>query len=256
MRQVQQIMGMPITIDIPSDNKPEIFIKVFDRFRQIDEKFSTYKPDSEVCKFRNTLAGATPENTPVKRQITPVISGVALEKGWSQELRGVIAACEEAEKWTNGYFSAWHSGSFDPLGYVKGWAIAEAGKVIEKQGYKTYCVSAGGDILARSDSDKIWHIGIQDPLDKSKILNLLSISNGAVATSGSYERGAHIINPKTGRPADGFLSVTVSGPDIIKADILATAVFAMGRVKGTEFMKSQKDYEAIIISRRSRGSSR
>jgi thiamine biosynthesis lipoprotein len=102
--------------------------------------------------------------------------------------------------------------------------------------------------LARSGGSKQWHIGIQDPRDKTKILNKLSIGSGAVATSGSYERGAHIINPKTGQPADELLSVSVIGPDIIKADVLATAAFAMG-ARGLDFIRLQDGYEALVINK-------
>ena len=232
MRRVQQIMGLPITIDIPSYQPSQVFDWAFARLRQIDKKFSTNSPDSEVSRYiRNEIHD---------QQLSP-------------ELQQVIKACRSAEKQTDGFFSVWASGVFDPSGYVKGWAIQQTGEIIEKQGYKTYCVSAGGDILARSDTDKVWQIGIQDPTDKTKILNKLSISNGAVATSGNYERGTHIINPKTRQPADELLSVTITGPDIIRADVLATAVFAMGAA-GPDFMKAQSGYHAIVIPR-SRGSS-
>jgi FAD:protein FMN transferase len=227
MRQVQQIMGMPITIDIPSCDTAQTFDWAFARLRQIDEKFSTYKQDSEVSKY---------------------IRGEIDEHGASKELKKIIRACRAAQKKTDGFFSAWASGTFDPSGYVKGWAIAEAGEIIKKSGYQTYCIGAGGDILASSDGDKIWSIGIQDPTDKNKILNKLSISNGAVATSGNYERGAHIINPKTHKPADELLSVTITGPDIIQADVLATACFAMGP-QSLEFMKSQPNYGILVVDK-------
>ena len=233
MRQVRQIMGMPITVDIPKCTETKVFEAVFTRFHEADARFSTYKKNSEVAKYRD---------------------GKISEINLSRELKFVIAECQAAQQWTNGYFSVWASGVFDPSGFVKGWAIAEAGKIIEDHGYHTYCISAGGDILAKSNSDKTWQIGIQDPLNEGKILNKLSISNGAVATSGNYERGTHIINPKTGRTADELLSVTIAGPDIIKADILATACFAMGG-KAIDFMKKQQDYQAIIIPR-SPGNSR
>lgn len=226
MRQVQQIMGMPISIDIQDCQDESVFQAAFTRLRQIDKRFSTYKTDSEVSRFA---------------------TGKIAEADLSDELKNVIKACREAETKTDGYFSAWAAGAFDPSGYVKGWAIAQAGKIIEKAGYKTYCIGAGGDILASSGSDYKWKIGIQDPRDKSKILDVLSISNGAVATSGNYERGAHIINPKTKKPADELLSVTVTGPDIIWTDVLATAIFAMGKDKAAEFIKSQPTYLAIII---------
>jgi len=221
-------MGMPISVDIPDCDDEAVFEAAFDRLRKIDERFSTYKSDSEVSRYA---------------------AGKITEAEFSQELTEVIAACKKAETETEGYFSAWAAGAFDPSGYVKGWAIAKAGKVVEKQGYKTYCIGAGGDIWARSDSDYKWNIGIQDPKDKSKILNKLSISNGAVCTSGTYERGNHIINPKTKEPANDYISVTIIGPDIIQADILATAVFAMGKKKATIFMRTKHGFmlSAVVV---------
>jgi thiamine biosynthesis lipoprotein len=227
MRRVEQIMGMPISVDIPGCQDEAAFDIVFERFKQIDQKFSTYKPDSEVSRY---------------------IRGEIAATSLSDELIKIIDECKAAEAKTNGYFSAWAAGGFDPSGYVKGWAISQAGQAVEAQGFRTYCIGAGGDILGRSNSDKAWNIGIQDPLEPSKILNSLSISNGAVTTSGDYARGAHIINPKTHQPANEFLSVSIVGPDIIWADVLATAVFAMGR-KARAFMRTQADYQAIIVSR-------
>lgn len=221
MRKVEFIMGMPITVDIPGCGSEEVFEAVFDKFREIDERFSPYKKDSELSKYQ---------------------SGQIKEKDLSGEFKRVIKVCREAEKLTDGYFSANYSGVFEPSGYVKGWAIDEAGKLIEVRGFKTYCIGAGGDILAHSGGDKIWNIGIQDPRDKQKILNKLSISSGAVATSGNYERGTHIINPRTHKPAGKFLSVTVTGPDIVMADILATAIFA---AEDSEFIKTPKGYSVI-----------
>jgi FAD:protein FMN transferase len=235
MRKVEQIMGLPISVDIPGCEKGGIFNTVFSRLREIDRRFSLYKPDSEVMKFR---AGG--------------ITGAQL----GDEMKKVIKGCREADKDTDGFFSAWASGAFDPSGYVKGWAIAEAAKLIGRNGFKTYCIGAGGDILAASASEKTWQIAIQDPADKGRILNKLSIKNGAVATSGNYERGSHIINPKTKEPAQELLSVTISGPDIIKADILATACFAMGG-RAADYMKRQPGYEALIIPKpHNRGNNR
>jgi len=217
-------MGMPISVDIPGCDDESVFEAAYERLKQIDNKFSIYKPDSEVSRYA---------------------AGILKDKDLSKELKFVISACKKANQETEGYFSAWASGRFDPSGYVKGWAIAEAGKVIQKHGFDTYCIGAGGDILAHGNQD--WVIGIQDPKDKTKILNKLSISNGAVCTSGNYERGDHIINPKTHQPAKELLSVTISGPDIIQADILATAVFAAGKAEGLKLLEHYKDYQAIIV---------
>lgn len=227
MRKVEFIMGMPITIDINGCRQSGVFDLAYDRLRQIDERFSLYNKHSEASKFAQ---------------------GELKSSELSQEMQFIISECKKAEELTDGYFSAWASGKFDPSGYVKGWAIAEAGKVIEQQGYKTYCIGAGGDILACSYTDKIWKIGIQDPTDPGKILNMLSISSGAVATSGNYQRGKHIINPQTKKLAEDVASVSIIGSDIVKADVLATAVFAMGPA-GLDFMQKQKGYECLMVDK-------
>lgn len=223
MRRTEFLMGTHASVDVPECKKEKVFKATFDRFHEIIERFSPFKPDSELCRFQR---------------------GELSEKQLSSEMKKIKKACEEAEKITSGYFSAYFAGKFNPTGYVKGWAIAEAGRVIERHGYRTYCIGVGGDILARSDSDKVWKIGVQDPTDKQKILDKLSISNGTVATSGSYERGGHVINPKTKEPNNELLSMTVIGPDIIWADVFATAAFAMGK-KGESFVNRQEDYKAI-----------
>lgn len=205
MRRVEHIMGTAVSLDIPGCDNADIFNDVFVRLREIDGRFSPYKADSEVSRFREGQ---------LKKQ--------------SKEFKSVVAACEGWQTKTGGYFSAFYGGRYDPSGYVKGWAIAEAGRLINKAGLKTYCLGIGGDILARSDGGKKWRIGIQSPFDKSGLLKTLELENGAVATSGAYERGAHIINPKTKKPADFWAGVTVTGPDITEADVLATACFAMG----------------------------
>jgi len=228
MRRSQIIMGTGVTLDIPNINDIRIFDDVFGLLKNIDERFSTYKNDSELSRYQ-------------RREIN--------QKNLSPEMKEVKTDCEKYEKHTDGYFSAYFSGKFDPTGYVKGWSIDRAGKLIKKNGFDVYCLSIGGDILASSDGAKEWTIGVQDPTDNKKILNKLSIFSGAVATSGSYERGQHIINPKSGKLANELLSVTVIGPDIIKADVLATACFAMGN-KATDFMKTQKSYQALLVRKK------
>ena len=220
-------MGTAISIEVPGLKNEAVIKMAFERLREIDRRFSPYKKDSELSEYNR---------------------GGLSEQTLSAEMKFVLHACRSAEEKTGGYFSAWYGDKCDPSGYVKGWAIAEAGKVLEAKGHNTYCIYVGGDILARSDGKKVWNIGIQHPLDKQKILNKLSIINGAAATSGSYERGKHIINPHTKKPAGELLSITVTGPDIVMADILATAAFAMGR-EGIDFIGRQKGYEALAITR-------
>ena len=94
-----------------------------------------------------------------------------------------------------------------------------------------FCLSAGGDMVCRTvrpDADP-WRIGIEDPRDLRRVLATVPVRNGAVATSGTAQRGSHILDPRTGRPPADLLQATVLGPDLTWTDIEATAAFVLGR---------------------------
>lgn len=230
MRRVAHIMGMPVSIDVPDVKEPGVFEQVFALLRGIDARFSTYKPESEVSRYR---AGR--------------LSEVAL----SDELRAVMRACRDWEARTDGFFSAYFAGQgqehFDPTGYVKGWAIARAGQLLEQVGVHTYMINIAGDILAHSSGGHEWRIVLQHPRQHSAAMGMITARHIAVATSGGYERGKHIFDPHSGKPAHGVLSATVIGPDVVAADVLATAVCAMGMSAGAAFIESQAGYEALLV---------
>lgn len=213
-------MGMPISIDILG-GKPAIFNQAFERLQQIDARFSTYKESSEVSRFTRG----------------------ELEKP-SNEFSQVEKACERWRSNTGGYFSSTYGGEYDPSGYVKSWAITEAAKLIKRAGHSTFCIGAGGDILAAGS--KVWRIGLQDPLNSQKIFETVELKSGAVATSGGSARGPHIINPKTNQPAKHWASISIVGPDIITADILATAAFAAGE-EASELVGRFRGYKMLGI---------
>ena len=104
--------------------------------------------------------------------------------------------------------------------------------------------------------DQDWQISIADPNDKTRIMGWLGISNMAVVTSGDYEkfvmingkRYAHIINPKTGYPAEGLRSVTIICPDAELADALATGIFVLGEEKGLELINQLKGIDCLLIN--------
>jgi len=227
MRKVAHIMGMPISVDIPGEAPPAAaFRAVFAELRRIDRQFSPYKPDSELMRFR---------------------AGELKEAELSDEMQTVMHACEQWAACTNGYFSAYFKGEFDPTGYVKGWAIARAGELLAEQGINTFLINAAGDILARSAGGHKWRIGLEHPQGGRATIGTITTGNVAVATSGTHARGQHILDPHTQKPATELLSVTVRGPNIITADVLATALFAMGPQKALEFMRIQPGYEALLV---------
>jgi len=139
---------------------------------------------------------------------------------------------------------------------AKGYAVDRAIEVLQLRNVKGAIVNAGGDLrtLPRPDG-KYWRVGIQHPRNRGEILNVLEIGNGAVTTSGDYEkyffyqgkRIHHILDPKTGLPADSCQSVTIIAPTTELADALATGMFVLGVTKGMELIQQFSEIEAMWI---------
>lgn len=141
-------------------------------------------------------------------------------------------------------------------GIAKGYAVDKAMDILVKQGITNAIVKSGGDMrIQGTNNGMAWDIGIQHPRDKNKVLAALHLSNISVSTSGDYERffikdGVlyhHIINPKTGMPARGCMSVTILAPDTMTSDALSTAVFVLGPEKGMQLIQGLPGIEGIIV---------
>jgi thiamine biosynthesis lipoprotein len=204
-RRVEQVMGMPVLVDVrDEDVGADAVDRVFAWLRFVDATFSTYREDSEIRRLdRGELA---------LRDVHP-------------DVREVLARCERLRMATGGYFDARARGPLDPSGLVKGWSVDRAGELLSAAGARRFIVSAGGDVLLRGGP---WRVGVQHPRRRDRVAAVLKLTDAAVATSGAYERGEHIVDPLTGRPPRGALSVTVLGRDLATADAYATAAFAMG----------------------------
>lgn len=231
MRSTADIMGMPVTIEVFGDTAEDSIKKAFDYFRAIDERFSTYKAQSEVSRINRGEIGAS---------------------DWSDEMREIAALAEETKRDTQGYFDMRRpDGNIDPSGIVKGHAIREASKLLRALGHEDFYVEAGGDIQtgglnARREA---WRIGIRNPLKRTEIIKVVVPRGAGVATSGTAVRGAHIYDPHTGAAPDpALVSLTVIGPDVYEADRFATAAFAMGRA-GIGFIESLAGFEGYLIDR-------
>lgn len=144
-------------------------------------------------------------------------------------------------------------------GIAKGYIIGEAAELMKKGGISKGIVDAGGDVVLFSGKgDQSFRVGIRDPLspsDAPKNIAVLSLSDGAVVTSGCYERYfeldgekiCHIIDPRTGQPAKGPLSVTVVARDASSADAYATALYVLGEEDGFSLAKSLPDVDAVFL---------
>jgi thiamine biosynthesis lipoprotein len=161
---------------------------------------------------------------------------VALEE-CSPDVVEVWRLCLTALQRTRGAFDAWHavpgrSGVFDPTGLVKGWAVARAARRLHGLGGLGlgWAVNAGGDVALRcADGDPApWRVGIEDPRDRGRLLAHVALRDGAVATSVLAARGAHIVDPRRGEPVTAVLAATVVGPSLLRADVWATSLVALG----------------------------
>src|SRR4051812_38002054 len=223
---VRHIMGMPIGIDVRDEG---IDVEAaFAWLGEMDATFSTYRDDSEISRLDRgeiALADCRPE------------------------VDEVLTRCLALERATSGFFSARPGDRLDPSGLVKGWAVAGAADRLAAAGARSFCINAGGDVVARGrpEPDRLWRVGIRHPVELDALAAVIAIEDLAVATSGEYERGAHILDPHTRRPPTGLLSVTIIGPDLATADAYATAAFAMG-ADGPAWTAGLTGYDALCIT--------
>jgi FAD:protein FMN transferase len=229
IRRVEQIMGMPIVVDV-RDPCPEVLLDaLFDWFREVDERFSTYKEGSEISRLNR---------------------GELAVRECHSDVRAVLARCDELREQTGGFFDARYASllKVDPSGLVKGWSVDRGGELLEARGVRNYSINAGGDIRMRGAAlpDSAWRTGIQHPVLHDRIAAIVEANDLALATSGTYIRGEHIIDPHSGRLPTGLLSVSISGADLATADAYATAAFAMGE-DGAEWTATLRPYEAFTI---------
>jgi thiamine biosynthesis lipoprotein len=240
---VEDVMGMPWMFDICDTTVGlDALRSVIQWLHWVDATFSTYRADSQIARLnRRELT---------REQLHPNVCEV-------------LDRCEQLRRDTGGYFDiaapyrarsapdAGHGGpdSVDPSGLVKGWAIARAAEQLRDAGALNFSVNAGGDALlsGHPDGDDRWRVGIQHPRSLTEIAITLGLCDQAIATSGTYVRGAHIQDPFTASAPSGLLSVTIVGPDIATADAYATAAFAMGATRAGHFCAGLDGYDAVLI---------
>ncbi|PHS10047.1 MAG: thiamine biosynthesis protein ApbE [Kordia sp.] len=143
-------------------------------------------------------------------------------------------------------------------GIGKGYAADKAKALLMNKGVKGGIINASGDLTTwgKQPNDDAWKVGIKNPLNKYKIFAWFPVENRAVVTSGNYEkfvmingkRYTHIINPKTGYPSQGVISVSVFAPKAELADALATSIFVMGKEKGLHFVNQIGTVDCIIVT--------
>lgn len=227
VRHVEPVMGT--VFSLVAEDGPGIGAGIgaaVARLHEIDAKFSPYREDSPISRMAR---GETVDRDP--------------------EIAGVLRRCAEVEADTGGAFTAYPAGRLDPSGWVKGWAIEEVDRLLLAAGSHNHLIVGGGDVQARGEAElgRSWSVGIADPRHEGRYAAVVSGRDFAVATSGTAERGDHIFDPVTARPATGFTSVTLIGARIAATDAYATAVFAMGPERGLKWVEARAGIEAYAV---------
>lgn len=213
-RRVEPVMGTMVTIDVRAGDPGRVVPAVEGAvawLHRVDAHLSTYRPDSAISRlWRGELVVA--DGPP--------------------ELAEALTLARACERRTGGAFAlAWRGGGRpDPTGVVKGWAAEHASRLLAGAGLADHCVNAAGDVRLRGrpGPGRPWAVGIDHPHRRGQLLAVVEGTELAVATSGTAQQGAHIIDPRTGRPATALASATVVGPDLGLADGFATAAVSRG----------------------------
>ncbi len=135
-------------------------------------------------------------------------------------------------------------------GVAKGFIVDQGIRALKKSGVRNALINAGGDMYCMGDgSDQGgWKVGIRDPQDSRKVIGTFRVRDKGVATSGSYERSSHIIDPRTGYPVEKILkSVTVIAKNCRTADALATALYVLGPREGLSVIENILRAECVIV---------
>ncbi|MFJ9427744.1 FAD:protein FMN transferase [Streptomyces sp. NPDC101249] len=194
----------------------------------VDAVFSTYRPDSHISRL---------DRGEIRLGECPA------------EVHEVLSLCARAAHRSEGWFSPFPTGALDPSGLVKGWATEAASRILLEAGARNTCVNGGGDIQLRGRpaDGAPWRVGVAHPLRPGALATVVTSSHElAIATSGTAERGHHIVDPHSGRPVTAFASLTVIGQRLTEADTCATAAFARGD-GAREWLESLDGCEALAV---------
>ncbi|MFJ3233106.1 FAD:protein FMN transferase [Streptomyces sp. NPDC086787] len=235
-RRVAEVMGTVFSFDVRGGD-PDAVRHALDEaiagLRRADDVFSTYREDSQMSRLARGELGVA---------------------DCDPEVAEVLELGAEAERVSDGWFSMRYGGRLDPTGIVKGWATERAARRIAAAGASGVSVNGGGDVqmYGAPEPHRPWRVGVADPLRPGGLAAVISsggVPELAVATSGTAERGAHIMDPRTRKPAvTDLVAVTVVAPGLTWADCWATAAFAMGSRAGLAWLESLPDVEALLLT--------
>jgi len=279
------LMGTRVSVELWADDEARgrgLVAEVMREYHRVDDAMSTYKPDSEISRVNAHAADAPMVISAelfglVERSLElSAASGGAFDitydsVGYLYDFRahqrptdaqiaerlGAVdyrhVVLDRAER---SIFFKTAGVRINLGGIAKGYVVERAAAMLRERGVQHALLNAGGDTRVIGDRrGQPWIVGIRHPRVADEVVTRLPLVDEAISTSGDYERYFeengrryhHIINPATGRPTEGILTVTVIGPDGTMTDGLDTAIFVLGVDKGLELIESYPEYETIIV---------
>jgi thiamine biosynthesis lipoprotein len=236
-RYVAHVMGMPVSLALRGEHADDAdgrgaWAEAMATLADVDRVFSTYRADSHVSRLDRGEIGLV---------------------DCPPEVAEVLALGERARAESGGAFDVRRPGPdgrrvLDPSGVVKGWAAERAAHPLRLLPDTDFCLSVGGDVVCHTvrDDHPDWRIGVEDPRDPGRVLAVVPVRNGAVATSGATHRGAHVVDARDGTVPRQVASVTVVHSDLTWADIDATAAYAMDG-DALEWLRTRPGRSGLVV---------
>ncbi len=255
-------MGTIVTIQVEGHDADPVIERAFGWFQTIEGRCSRFDPQSELMRLSASVGVPVPVSPvlfeavgfalAVSREtegaFDPAVGQAMQARGYNREYRTGAPLVAEAEADAGVSYRDIHldpesrsvtlrrSLTLDLGAVAKGFALDMAAR--ELQAFEDFAIDAGGDLYLRGSNPngRPWSVGIRHPRHDGECIESLCVSDQAVCTSGDYERGRHILDPRTGEAADSAASVTVLAPTAMMADALATAAFVLGPVEGIRLL--------------------
>ena len=279
------LMGTRVSVDLWHEDEErgrELAANVIAEYRRIDDRMSTYKDSTELSRINREAADGP---VAVSEELFDLLqralalseqSGGAFDITYESvgQLYDFRAARRPSQVEIETRLAAidYELVRLDPAartvafarpevrlnlgGIAKGYAVERGAELLRAAGVEHAMLNAGGDTRVLGDRrGRPWVVGIRHPRTEDAVVTRLPLQDEAISTSGDYERFFeedgrryhHILNPRTGEPTQGILSVTVIGPDATLTDGLSTTVFVMGAVDGLDLIERTPGYEAVVV---------